>query len=248
MMYEAFAGVYDALMAQVDYRGWADYYLALCERSGVTVRRAADAACGTGSLTVELAARGVTMTGLDLSMDMLRVASEKARKQGMQIPFVRQDMRRMLLHRPMDAVFCACDGVNYLTRLSDVKAFLEAAYRALRPGGGLFFDVSTRRKLEERLGNNCLGDDGETVSYLWQNHYHAPSRTLQMDLTLFVRQADGRYARFLETHFQRAHEEEELASLLEEAGFAHIRAYGDRTFSPPSQKDERMHMAAVRAE
>lgn len=58
MMYEAFAAVYDALMDDVDYAGWAAYYLALAERSGVLPRRAADCACGTGSLTLALAAAG----------------------------------------------------------------------------------------------------------------------------------------------------------------------------------------------
>lgn len=246
MMYEGFAAVYDGLMSDVDYVGWADFYLSLAERSGVEMRRAADCACGTGSLTLELAAQGLQMTGLDLSMEMLAVAGQKARARGMQVPFVRQDMRKLLLHRPMDAIFCACDGVNYLVRLPDVQAFFAAAYESLRPGGGLFFDVSTQHKLAHRLGNNCLGNDDEAVSYIWQNHYDNKSRTLQMDLTFFVREADGRYSRFGETHFQRAHTADELTDLLRVCGFTNIAVCGDRTFSPPQENEERMHIAAMR--
>lgn len=144
MMYEGFAAVYDTLMADVDYPRWAAHYLRLAREIGVSCRRAADCACGTGNLTLALAAQGVTMTGLDISMEMLRVAGEKARGQGVSVPFVRQDMRKLLLHRPMDAVFCACDGVNYLTTPEDARAFFAAAYRALRPGGGLFFSIFPR--------------------------------------------------------------------------------------------------------
>lgn len=246
MMYEGFAAVYDGLMADVDYEGWAAYYLALAERSGVSVRKAADCACGTGNLTLAMATRGIQMTGLDLSADMLRMAGQKARERGLQLPFVRQDMRRLLLHRPMDAIFCACDGVNYLTKPDDVRAFFRTAYQAIRPGGGLFFDVSTEYKLANRLGNNCLGDDGEAVSYIWQNHYEPTKHILQMDLTFFVRESDARYTRFGETHFQRAHSPRELGEWLQEAGFVQIAALGDRTFVPPVAQDERIHMAAIR--
>lgn len=245
-MYEGFASVYDALMRDVDYAHWAAFYLRLAQRSGVVCRRAADCACGTGSLTLALAALGVQMTGLDISVDMLRIAGEKARGRGVQIPFIRQDMRKLLLHRPMDAVFCACDGVNYLVKPDDVRAFFSAAYRAIRPGGGLFFDVSTREKLRDTLGDNCLGNDGEAVSYIWQNHYNGKAHMLQMDLTFFVREADGRYGRFSETHFQRGHSLDELTDWLDEAGFSRIYACGDKVFAPPDERDARVHFAALR--
>lgn len=246
MMYEVFAEYYDQLMGDVDYSKWAAFYLTIANRNGIEVHRAADAACGTGNLTVELASRGVTMTGLDLSQEMLRVATGKARARGQQVPFVCQDMRKLLLHRPMDAVFCACDGVNYLTSPEDVQAFFSAAFAALRPGGGLLFDISTEHKLSHTLGNNCLGDDDEAVSFLWQNHYDPDTRLLQMDLTFFAREADGRYARACETHVQRAHTLDELTAWLREAGFGVAAVYGDRVLKPPVDDTERLHIAAVR--
>lgn len=246
MMYQGLAAVYDALMADVDYETWAAYYLALARGYAIDVKRAADCACGTGSLTIPLQKRGLVMTGVDMSADMLRVAGRKARDAGQQIPFVRQDMRSLLLHRPQDAVFCCCDGVNYLVRPADVQAFFAAAYQALRPGGGLFFDLSSPHKLSETLGNRCLGEDGEAISYIWQNHFDPPSARLQMDVTFFVRQENGHYARFAETHFQRAHTARELAQWLAQAGFTDIRVFGDRTFAAPLPEEARMHVAAIR--
>lgn len=246
MMYEGFASVYDRLMADVDYDGWAAYVLALAQKHGVSVAKAVDAACGTGNLTLALAARGVSMTGADLSPEMLAIASGKARTRGFSVPFVRQDMQNLRLHRPVDAVFCACDGVNYLTKPAEVSAFFAAAFAALRPGGGLFFDVSTEAKLQKTLGDNCLGSDDEAVSYLWQNHYDPTARLLQMDLTFFLREADGRYRRFSETHIQRAHALDELTGRLAAAGFSGVAAYGDRTFAKPRAAEARIHIAATR--
>ena len=67
MMYEAFAAVYDRLMDDFDYPKWADYYLRLLARNGKTPGTICECACGTGSMTVEFAARGLRVTASDLS-------------------------------------------------------------------------------------------------------------------------------------------------------------------------------------
>ena len=247
-MYGEFAQVYDLLMDEVDYPGWAAHYLALMRMRDVEPRALAECACGTGGLTIPLAARGIAVTGVDISADMLRVAADKARARGLSIPFVRQDMRALALHRPVDAVLAACDGVNYLSTPSAARAFFRAAHAAIRPGGGLFFDVSTPYKLSRVLGDATFGENRPEVSYLWQNRYHPRERLSEMALTCFVREADGRYRRFDELHRQRAHTREELAAWLEEAGFCRIRVYGERTYDPPEEEAQRWHIAATRPE
>ncbi|MCL1796048.1 MAG: class I SAM-dependent methyltransferase, partial [Clostridia bacterium] len=147
MTYQRFAAVYDFLMRDVDYNGWADYYSALVSRHGITLNAAADCGCGTGSITIALARRGVRMTGVDKSPEMLSVACEKARHNGVSIQFVRQDMRRLRLHRPVDCVFSCCDAINYLCTPGDAQTFFRTAYASVRPGGGVFFDLSTDYKL-----------------------------------------------------------------------------------------------------
>jgi len=245
-MYQGFAAVYDFLMRDVDYEGWADYYAGLAAQNGAALGTAVDCGCGTGSMTIALMRRGLRMTGIDSSPEMLSIAGEKARRAGVFIPFARQDMRRLALHRPVDCVFSCCDGVNYLQEPAYVQAFFRAAHAQLRPGGRLLFDVSTEHKLGRVLGDHCLGGDDAQVAYIWQNHYDAGKRMLQMDLTFFVQEADGRYRRFSETHRQRAHTREELEAWLLEAGFGGVAFYGDRTLLPPAEREQRMHVAAVR--
>ena len=125
-MYDDFASVYDTLMDDFDYDEWSRHYLRLIRlATGELPRRAAECACGTGSLTVRLAQSGMAMTGVDLSAAMLRQAEKKARDYGVEAAFVRQDMKKLTLPRRVGAVLATCDGVNYLTTPEDVRVFFR---------------------------------------------------------------------------------------------------------------------------
>ena len=245
-MYTAFAAVYDRLMQSVDYDGWAEYYAQLLRRCHIESGSVCECACGTGSLTVRLQRLGYAMTGIDLSQEMLSVAARKAREHGVMIPFVRQDMRRLTLHKRQQAVLCTCDGLNYLTTPDQARQFFRAAFAALKPGGALIFDLSSPYKLQNTLGDSALGSQEEDIAYIWQNAWHPRTHTVDMRLSIFVRGADGRYERLEERQRQRAHSREELTQYLTEAGFTGIRFYGDRTLRAPTAKEARWHVTAMR--
>ena len=162
-MYQGFAELYDELMDDVNYEGWADHYTRLLSIYGIRSGKVCECACGTGSLTLPLQKRGFQMTGVDLSREMLWQAAQKARKNGIAIPFVQQDMRSLNLHKPVDAVLATCDGVNYLLTEEDLLGFFRAAKRAILPGGALIFDVSTPYKLKNILCSGLMYEDRDDV-------------------------------------------------------------------------------------
>lgn len=247
-MYTSFAEVYDQLMDNVNYERWADLYRELLMSCGIMGGKVCECACGTGGLTIPLNRRGYQMTGVDLSQEMLWLAAQKARKMGMGIPFVQQDMRKLHLHRQMDAVIATCDGVNYLDQDKDVLAFFTAAYAALRPGGALIFDVSTPWKLENLLGNQIICEDRRDVTYMWQNRFDKGQGLLDMHLCIFLRQKDGSYRRIDEEQRQRAHTAENLRTLLHGAGFTDVRVYGNSRMESPRENEQRWHIAAIKPE
>ena len=245
-MYTAFASVYDRLMADVDYPGWAEFYRALLGRAGISQGKVCECACGTGSLTVLLAAMGYQMTGVDISADMLFEASQKARRQGAMIPFVKQDMRQLRLHRQMDAVLCTNDGVNYLENPEELADFFRAAYLSLRPGGALVFDISTPHKLEHVLGDNFMCDETAEVAYLWRNRFSKRRQMVELDLSIFSRQKDGSYQRIEEHQKQYVHTWTRLKDLLQTAGFVDLTLLGDRAMREPTLEENRWHIVALK--
>ncbi len=243
-MYSAFASVYDRLMSDVDYLAWARFYHTLMECYGIPRGKVCECACGTGSITIPLTGMGYQMTGVDISPDMLFEASQKARKAGAMIPFVKQDMRFLRLHRMMDAVLCTNDGLNYLKSSDELADFFLAAHAALREGGGLFMDLSTPYKLENILGNQFIGDETADIAYLWQNRYNPTHQYVDLNLAIFVRQNDENYIRIGEQQRQYAHSAQKLAGLLSDTGFVDIRVFADKRLEAPSEKEVRWFIAA----
>ena len=244
--YDALSAVYDLFADDFDHAKWAEYYRALLRRAGVEAKSLVDAGCGTGRMTVELAREGARVVGVDISEGMLRVAAERLRREGVRAQLAHEDMCRLRVPRPVDAVVCACDGVNYLLSAERVRAFFRAAHAAIRPGGALAFDISSRYKLETLLGDGFFGEEREEAAYLWQNRLDKKRRVLRMDITFFVREADGRYRRFQEEHEPRAHSAAELTAWLEAEGFQKVEVFGDQTFDAPGAEEKRIHFLARR--
>ncbi len=241
--YGKFASVYDLLMQDVPYAAWARYLVGILSKHDVLPSASVlDCACGTGAFSIRLAQEGYSVTGCDRSPEMLAIAQEKARKAGVRIPFVQQDMRELTLHKPVDAINCACDGVNYLLGDEDLSAFLASANRALKPNGLLLFDVSSAYKLEHILGGHTYGDDTKGCTYLWRNRYDPTAHLLEMKLAFFLTTEDGVYTRFDERHIQRAYRTEELATALEHAGFQ-TKAYmmAGQTGTESEQRADSIH-------
>ena len=242
--YSAFAGIYDVLMDDVDYSAWADYYLKLLNLAGVNPKRLCDCACGTGAMSVQFAQRGLSVIGADLSGEMLERAQQRARETGVRAMFVEQDMCELQLPRPVDALVCACDGVNYLLSDERLNAFFARAYASIKPGGALAFDISSAYKLRHVLGNNFFGEERDDVAYLWSNSFDEPTQTVTMDLTFFVKEKGELYRRFTEVHVQKAHDANHIAGLLKQNSFIDVRVFGDKTFDPPRPDEQRVHFLA----
>jgi SAM-dependent methyltransferase len=105
--------------------------------------RVLDAGCGLGAQTVELAARGYHMVGLDISATMVSRAYDEAEDRGLQIDFVRGDMRDISFQEPFDALLCWGTTFGYFTEEENERT-IRQFHRALKPSGMLLLDVVNR--------------------------------------------------------------------------------------------------------
>ena len=69
-----------------------------------------DVGCGTGRHSIELARRGYTVTGLDLSSEMLARAADAAKSTGVNVNWIRSDATQFSLPGKYDGAVCLCEG------------------------------------------------------------------------------------------------------------------------------------------
>lgn len=237
--YSTLARFYDLCM-EVDYGQWVDYLLVLCQRHGHVPGSIVDLGCGTGSITIPLAARGYELTGVDLSGEMIAQAEAKAAGAGLSIPFHTADLCQLRLPGPkFDTALSCCDVLNYLTTEEELKAAFSTVHELLNPGGLWLFDLNSQWKLSEIYGDNSYADLQSDFAYFWDNSYDPSSGVCTMDLTFFVRSEQGLYVRTTEQHRQRLWLPEQVEALCRETGFSYLGCCGFLTLDPPEPDCER---------
>ena len=240
--YKELAKGYDRLTNDVDYAAVVDFYFEILAREGLSPRTAVDLACGTGSVTALLARRGLQTVGVDMSEDMLIQAQQKAWELEQPPVFVCQRLQELRLPRGVDLAVCALDSLDYITDPADCEAAIRRVYRVLNPGGCFIFDVNTPEKLRAMDGQVFLDED-EDVYCVWRGEFDKKRNICSYGMDLFQRQGNT-WRRSFEEHQEYAYSAEELVRYLKEAGFTHIRVYGDRSFDAPKPEEQRIYIKA----
>ncbi len=240
--YENLAASYDRLTNDVDYEATVAFYEKILAREGVKPRTAVDLACGTGSVAILLAEKGLRVTGVDLSEEMLTVASQKAQEMEKPPMFVCQPLQALRLPVAVDLAVCALDSLDYITDPEDCTEALRRVYKALNPGGIFLFDVNTPEKLRAMDGQVFLDEDDE-VYCVWRGEFDKETNICSYGMDLFQRRGKL-WERSFEEHREYAYSREQLTTYLKDAGFTHIRVYGDRRLEAPAEGEQRIYFSA----
>lgn len=167
------AGLYD-LVAPGDF----DMERFYVESAGGPGRSVLELACGSGRITVPLAASGAAVTGVDLSPIMLERAAAALASSAVTAELIEADMRSLDLGRQFDTVVIAANSLLHLATRDDFARTFSAIRRHLAPGGRLVFDVfvpsafllSRHARERQLLGDFTHPDLGririeETIAY-----------------------------------------------------------------------------------
>lgn len=240
--YHNLAASYDSLTLDVDYDAVVAFYMEILKKEGLQPRTAADLACGTGSVAVRLAQKGLTVTAVDMSEEMLCVAAQKAEGLENRPQFVCQKLQELYLPRAVDLAVCALDSMDYILDPADCQAAIRHIYKALNPGGCFIFDVNTPEKLR-RMDGQVFLDENEDTFCVWRGEFDEKTNICSYGMDLFQRRGTL-WQRSFEEHQEYAYSARQLIEYLKKAGFTGIAVYGDLRMDAPDETDQRIYLKA----
>ena len=241
-----FAGSYDRLTKNVNYRAYADRIDTLIKRYRPGSRCIVELGCGTMSLGIKLYELGYAVSGVDLSDSMLKRAGEKIARRGINIEIFRQDMRMLKLPRPADVFVCSLDGLNHLASLEDVRKTFNSVRHALSPDGLFIFDMNTPYKHRSILGDNTFVYELPGIYCVWQNEFSEADCSVGITIDIFKKNDNG-YERSTEKFRERAYPEKDILNALEASGLSPVAQFDELKSSRPTSRTERILYVARRA-
>ena len=239
--YSVFARYYDQLTANIDYKGRAAYFGELIRKFNKTDNNILlDLACGTGSISEEMARQGFDVIGVDLSDEMLGMAIEKKFDSGLNIQYLRQDMRNIDMFGTIGVTLCAVDSINLLSPAGDVRQVFEKVALFAEPQGLFIFDVNTLYKHRNILANNTFTYETDSVYCVWENSLDPKTDEVKMDLVFFEKEENGLWSRSSDSFSEKAYSEELIEQLLDESSLELVAKYGGDSFEPPKEDSQRI--------
>jgi ubiquinone/menaquinone biosynthesis C-methylase UbiE len=203
-----------------------------CELAKSVGGPALEIACGSGLVTIPIAANGLDVTGVDLAHSMLEHAGKKANEQKRNIRWVEADARSFNLDMQYQFILLTGNAFQAFLRREDQEALLASVKRHLAPNG--IFAFETRNPSGHDLSNQPVEEfdqsytsvEGHLVSVSFTQSYDPISQIIYW--TSYRRWNARESKHNKETHIAcRFTHPRELEALLYYNGFQIIQQYGN---------------------
>lgn len=194
-----------------------------------------DLGCGRGRHAIPMARKGYAVTGVDLSEKMLRMARDRARKEGVEVEWVCEDMRTFCRSRAFDLCLSLFTSFGYFSDAENQKV-LNNVGRSLKKGGIVLLDLRNAGKGLTRLED-------------WDETREVPAGRLRMSMRFnrLTRRAHAEHVltrgdgiRISSTFDVRIYSKEELAKMFRDAGLGRGEFFGSFSGAPFADDSPRM--------
>ncbi|MHC4573847.1 MAG: class I SAM-dependent methyltransferase [Planctomycetota bacterium] len=199
-----------------------------------------DLACGVGRHSLELARRGLRVTGVDRTEVYLREAKEKAAAEGLDIEFIKEDMRNFRRPDSFDVVISLFTSFGYFEEASDNERVLANVYASLKSNGKLLLEMIGKEVLARTFRPRDWREEGG-VTVLEEREVAEHWSRIENRWILL---SDGQRSEYEFSHW--LYSAAELCDMLGRCGFCGVEVYGNLSSSPYDHKAERLVVLARR--
>jgi SAM-dependent methyltransferase len=196
--------------------------------AGMEPPRALDLCCGFGRISLELARRGFSVTGVDITKAYLDAGRDDAAHEHLTVEFIQEDVRTFKRPGVFDLAVNLYISFGYFEDPADDLLFAKNVYESLKPGAS--FIIETLGK-EIAVRDFVEAEWFERAGFTVLTEYEpVDSWTFLKNRWILINNKDGR--RIEKTFTQRLYAASELRRLLFEAGFSSVELYGSWDETP----------------
>lgn len=200
-----------------------------------------DLACGWGRHSVALARSGCRVTGLDWSETLLERARRRAAAAGVEVDFVRADMREIPWRGRFDLVACLYSSLGFFLSDDEDLRVLRGVHDALRPGGAFVLETMHRDQVVREFTDRDWWET-EGGGTVWVEREFDAVEGVTREWTRWeIEDEDGE-----KYHEMRVRSAPEWDALLRRAGLLPVEWWGDWECSPFLHTSENLIVVAHR--
>ena len=195
-----------------------------------------DAGCGLGRISVELAALGLDVTGVDIIQTELDAARESADAEGVSLTLINQDLRSFHAKNQFDCAINLYTSFGYCDTIEEDMQILRNITESLKKGATFILECTSR---ETAILYWTPGEEFERAGYRVVTHFEVAGawEGLKSQWTLYpLQSARGgqatEQALIDHTFIQRLYPASFLRDKLLEFGFSKAEVFGDFDKSP----------------
>lgn len=243
--YDDWAAIYDGVYADLTHD--LGFYTAQARECGGPVL---ELGCGTGRVSLAIAAQGASVVGIDISPKMVEAARGKAVQRGLaeRCTFQTGDMAELHLADQFPLVIMPFRSFQSMLTAAEQRQALAGVRERLAPGGTLAFDTfnpDVRHLADDTASTSPVPlkdverPGGGTIIVWGQNGWDPVEQVNEVRLIIDEVNDEGVVERRLLRDFEQRYTfRYEMAHLLELCGFSVEALYGDFDGGPVTEDTE----------
>ena len=201
-----------------------------------------DLCCGPGRNALEFARRGFQVTGVDRTTRYIEAARAAARREGLTVEFVQEDMRRF--HRPaaFDLALNLFSSFGYFADAAEDLQVLRHLHASLKAGGTVLLEMAGKEPLARDFQPRTWHRHAERDEYLLEERIVREGWSVIENHWMWMRGPEQKVF----TWSIRLYSGAELRGLLSAAGFSVVQLYGSLAGTPYDHTAQRLVAVATK--
>ena len=202
-----------------------------------------DAGCGLGRISVELAALGLDVTGVDIIQSELDAAKDSAEAEGVELSLINHDLRTFSAQNQFDCAINLFTSFGYCDTIEEDMQILRNIADSLKAGGTFIMECTSR---ETAILYWTPGEEFERAGFNVKTHFEVVGawEGLRSQWTLYPLNDTNQQPVIDHTFVQRLYPATFLRDKLLDLGFSKADIYGDFDLSPYDEHARTMILIA----